>query len=130
MRLSRHAITAVLLTALASTVLVLGSTAPASAAWKTSTVVHGAKLQVCKTFVQGRPFLRARLDNRRGEHAHRGGLSRPGQSRTLTARAGRISEVKQLSVNGSRSFSTYVADVDGPGAGGGLDPRDVPRCAV
>lgn len=118
---------------LAAAALVATVPAPASAAWQTSTVVHGAKLQVCKRYVDGQNYVRFRLDNRQARHTHLGGLSRTrnGETRTFNVRAaaGRISQVVQLPVRPSDRFSTGVGELTGEGAGGGTGPLSTfPRC--
>lgn len=116
--------------AVAATALLLVTATPAAAAWKTETTVHGAKLQACRATVDGKPVLKVRLDNRKGKHAHRGGIHRVGseQSRTLRAAAGRISAVRQIGAPAGASFETYVGDINGPSAGGGVDVSRLPRC--
>lgn len=116
--------------AVAATALLLATATPATAAWKTETVVHGAKLQACRATVDDRPVLKIRLDNRQGKHAHRGGIHRTGsqQSRTVRAAAGRISAVKQIGAPAGASFETFVGEIDGPSAGGGVDVSRLPRC--
>lgn len=117
---------------LAGTALSLSAVtaSPADAAWSTQTTVHGAKAQVCKVPVRGqRPWLRLRLDNRAAPHGHEATLSRAGGGRvTVRAAAGRVSGTQQLRWRTGDRFGTGVNDIDGPGAGGGVDLSRVPRC--
>lgn len=116
--------------AAAATALLIATAAPATAAWQSVTVVHGAKLQACRTTVDGSPVLQVRLDNRQGKHAHRGGIHRTGsqQSRSFRAAAGKVSPVKRIGAPAGALFETYVGDIDGPSAGGGVDVSSLPRC--
>lgn len=118
---------------LAAVTLVATVQAPASAAWKTSTSIDGGKLQVCKRYVRGQNYVRFRLDNRRADHTHLGGLSRTrnGDTRSFSVRAaaGRVSRVVQVPVRPSDSLSTGVGEVTGEGGGGGTGPLSTfPRC--
>lgn len=116
--------------AVAATALLLATAAPSAAAWKTETTVHGAKLQACRSTVDDRPVIQVRLDNRSGEHAHRGGIHRVDseQSRTVRAAAGRISRVKRIGAPAGSGFDTFVGEINGPSAGGGVDVSRLPRC--
>lgn len=118
---------------LAAATLVATVQAPASAAWQTSTNIHGGKLQVCKRYVSGQNYVRFRLDNRQGRHTHLGGFSRTrnGETRSFPVRAaaGRISQVVQVPVRPTDRFSTGVGEVTGEGAGGDTGPLSTfPRC--
>lgn len=114
----------------AATALLLATAAPADAAWKVITNVHRAKLQVCRTTVDGEQHLKLRLDNRRGQHAHRGGLYRLDEEMTrgVRVKAGKISRTKLIPAPPGSSFDTYVGEIDGPTAGGGFSPAEAPRC--
>ncbi|WP_182525861.1 hypothetical protein [Nocardioides dongkuii] len=118
----RSAALATVLTVL-STMLLLGvtSSAPAAAGWTSDTTIHDAKLQVCRTTVKGTAYLRLRLDNRAGKHAHRGGVYRRtggATSREVRAAAGRISAVKKIKITKNARFDTYVGEIGGAAAGG------------
>lgn len=117
-------------TLVAAPVTALTVPAPAQAAWETVTVVHDARLQLCVQPVSGaRPWIRVRLDNRAGRHAHRGSLGREGGATvTVRAAAGRWSDVGRLRWRVGGSYSSGISDLSGAGAGGGVDPRRLPRC--
>lgn len=131
-----HRLGAFLLASVLAGALILAAV-PASAAVKWTSVMdmHGAKLQACKTKIDGGWRIRVRLNNA-SDHGHQAGFNIRDGSGDIVGRAffnigdRRISPVRRVVYRPGNTIGAGMAEAgnDGGGGGGELRIGDIGRC--
>lgn len=112
---------------LAGALLSVPTSAQAAQNWEGMLWMHGGVTQVCKQPAVGGWTIKVRMDNRKGNHMHRGSIgNRAGKWVSVQAGAGNVSKVKTLFT--TRTFSVGIGDANGDKGAGDIPIADLNRC--